>query len=733
MDLENQNKFFRRNNQKLGLVFIFLNLIMILSLFLFNFWVNPFYFIQAFTIILLFGTGFSFLIFIILLWLTIWYFFNVNFKNINKRRTLMIFGMTMLFIFFLANILIELKLKKENLTNIVSFFDYFNYTFKNYFINLVENIKELNFGSTQIFDIKNVGFLFSIIFWLLGGWFYGILNFLVILILFLYFLYVFLINDYQLFFDKLIFWEKDKDNINVKKDSSFDLNISTGEFELNFTVEEKKKIELIEKVRINMDTKNYEELSKKIQDERQKLINLRATVIEKVRKTNEKNRAKSKLTESQKKEIMKSLGFSLYSKSDESTKKAEVKPVEKKAEIKNIVLDKNNFKEESEEKLGENNKLIQDGYKTTEQAYNIKKQTLADDFLKDVANEMVENYDPTQEIPFLENYYDEIFSNEKELVDEINKTLETKIKLEEQLKKETIIEKLDKDVSVEEYIALPEIIAKTHEFQVSHTTSSTIFQTDETYTSLNENTGELKIDSDSIDKLNNFVKENEKNFCSNYELPDLSILEDQFSDFDENELLQDLKSKAQELNDLFESFSILARVHSFEIGPTITTFKISLESGVKITKIINLEENIKLTLGSEHIRIISPIPGTSFIGIEVSNKFKRIVSLKEIFDNSKDDYKKIEILLGKSSTGKVLSFDLAELPNLLFASSNTSEKSILRNSILASILLKHSPIDLKIMLFDFKMIEFSAFKNMPYLYSEIISNVEKAKKKLRKL
>lgn len=472
------------------------------------------------------------------------------------------------------------------------------------------------------------------------------------------------------------------DTLNTKKTQVLDLNMSTEEFELNFNKEEQEKLKLIKKVRNNMDTQNYGELSRKIKNEKEKLISLREKILEKSKAISIENKTKSKITEAHKKDILESLGY--Y-----SLKKNKITETKKSEEIIN--------REESAENLS----LIKSGYKTTEESIDLTKPSLSDDFINVIVNEI--SREKTQEIPLLENYYDEIFTNENsedELIKEINKTIETIINFEEEKinENEIIIANLAQEITVEQYISLSE---------------------------------EKRIWDEAETEEIEIKKERPLDWCESYILPSTSILSNSISLFDGTKLIEEATNKGKKINEVFSSFGVEASVYTFEIGPTITVFKITLNSGIKTTKVTNLEDNFKLTLGAEYIRIIAPIPGTSFIGIEVPNSIKKPVPFKSVYDETPNINNGIQISIGQDVSGRPLSFDLTKAPHLLIAGSTGSGKSVAMNTILASILLRYKPTDVQLLLIDPKMVEFAPFHDVPHLIAEVITDSTNANSALQ--
>lgn len=704
--MEKVKRFLNSNKKGLGLAIILISLLMIFSLILLSFMANPFYLIQTILILPIMGSGFA-LVFWIIALIYGMYQIGIRFKFFNSRRVLALFLILALTTIFISNIFIQIDIN----ASYSSVGNYFNTTF------ITPNQKIFKEGNFFLkyneFDFKYLGFLLPILLWVLGAWGYGILTGIIIGLLIIYFIYVFITSDYQIFIPLLAFWNNDKSGIKTnKKADSIDLNQETKEFELNFKkeVEENKEtLELIEKVRGNMDTKNYEELSKKIAEERKKLVDLREKVIEKVKQNNEDNKVKSKMSDAHKKEIMATLGYTSYSKLKMQAEQKQIEAIKINEELNNPIV--------KEETIEDNIELVNDGYKTTEEAYDVSQTSLSDAFVSEIIEDMSSNYDPTQEVPLLQDY-SEIFDNDEELINEINNTLETIVELEEEISNadieaELIIDKLDEEITVEQYISMPEAIERTQEQRIKTEV-------------VEETTTEQVWEEETVEEEAEALNERPKDWCKPYILPSTSILTSSSSSFDGGSLVEETTQKAKQLNEVFSSFNVKATVNSFEIGPTITLFKIQLESGIKTTKVTNLEDNLKLTLGAEYIRILAPIPGTSFIGIEVPNSTKKPVQFKTVYDEAQSDNSGIQISIGQDVSGKSLSFDLTKAPHLLVAGSTGSGKSVAINTILASILLRYKPTDVQLILVDPKMVEFAPFHGVPHLLAEVITDASNA-------
>lgn len=188
------------------------------------------------------------------------------------------------------------------------------------------------------------------------------------------------------------------------------------------------------------------------------------------------------------------------------------------------------------------------------------------------------------------------------------------------------------------------------------------------------------------------------------------------------------------LEETFASFGIKATVERAEIGPSVTKYEVKPAVGVRVNRISNLADDLALALAAKDVRIEAPIPGKSLVGIEVPNSEIATVTFRELWDQSKTDASKLlEIPLGKAVNGSVRSFDLAKMPHLLVAGSTGSGKSVAVNGIIASILMKARPDEVKFMMVDPKMVELSVYNDIPHLLIPVVTNPRKASRALQKV
>lgn len=185
---------------------------------------------------------------------------------------------------------------------------------------------------------------------------------------------------------------------------------------------------------------------------------------------------------------------------------------------------------------------------------------------------------------------------------------------------------------------------------------------------------------------------------------------------------------AAALKETLNEFRIEADVTGIRKGPVITMFEILPAPGVKLSKIVGLQDNIALRLAASSVRIVAPIPGKHAVGIEVPNQKRSIVSFRELIETDTPAAKKMEIpvVLGKDITGEAQLLDLASTPHLLIAGSTGSGKSVCVNSIILSILYKRSPEDVKLILIDPKIVELKLYNDIGHLLAPVITEPKKA-------
>ncbi|BDS58333.1 TPA: DNA translocase FtsK [Streptococcus pneumoniae] len=184
----------------------------------------------------------------------------------------------------------------------------------------------------------------------------------------------------------------------------------------------------------------------------------------------------------------------------------------------------------------------------------------------------------------------------------------------------------------------------------------------------------------------------------------------------------------------FASFGIKVTVERAEIGSSVTKYEVKPAVGVRVNRISNLSDDLALALAAKDVRIEAPIPGKSLIGIEVPNSDIATVSFRELWEQSQTKAENfLEIPLGKAVNGTARAFDLSKMPHLLVAGSTGSGKSVAVNGIIASILMKARPDQVKFMMVDPKMVELSVYNDIPHLLIPVVTNPRKASKALQKV
>ena len=212
-----------------------------------------------------------------------------------------------------------------------------------------------------------------------------------------------------------------------------------------------------------------------------------------------------------------------------------------------------------------------------------------------------------------------------------------------------------------------------------------------------------------------------------YHYPPLKLLKrgDGKSQGDSDE---ELRKTAKKLQDTLHNFGVNVTVTNVSCGPTVTRYELQPEMGVKVSKIVNLADDIKLNLATPDIRIEAPIPGKAAVGIEVPNKENHAVMLREILQSQEfqSAKSKLSFAVGKDIAGKPVVTDIAKMPHLLIAGATGSGKSVCINTLIVSILYKASPDDVKLIMIDPKVVELSVYNGIPHLFIPVVTDPKKA-------
>ncbi|MGX7204223.1 DNA translocase FtsK [Enterococcus pingfangensis] len=218
-----------------------------------------------------------------------------------------------------------------------------------------------------------------------------------------------------------------------------------------------------------------------------------------------------------------------------------------------------------------------------------------------------------------------------------------------------------------------------------------------------------------------------------YQLPPSTLL-DSIPATDQSDEYKKIEQNIKVLEKTFNSFGVDAKVVKASLGPSVTKFEVQPAVGVKVSKIVNLTDDIALALAAKDVRMEAPIPGKSLIGIEVPNSTISTVSFRDIIESQPNHPDKIlEVPLGRDISGMVRTADLTKMPHLLIAGSTGSGKSVAINGIITSILMRAKPNEAKLMMIDPKMVELNVYNGIPHLLTPVVTNPRKAAQALQKV
>lgn len=219
-----------------------------------------------------------------------------------------------------------------------------------------------------------------------------------------------------------------------------------------------------------------------------------------------------------------------------------------------------------------------------------------------------------------------------------------------------------------------------------------------------------------------------------YKLPQMTLLKmpkptDQSGEF------SIIQENAMKLEQTFQSFGVKATVTEVHLGPAVTEYEVLPDRGVKVSKIVNLQDDLALALAAKDIRIEAPIPGKSAVGIEVPNKEVAMVGLREVLEAKENNQPDAKLLigLGRDISGEAKLAQLNKMPHLLVAGSTGSGKSVCINGIIVSILMRAKPHEVKLMMIDPKMVELNVYNGIPHLLAPVVTDARKASQALKKV
>lgn len=213
----------------------------------------------------------------------------------------------------------------------------------------------------------------------------------------------------------------------------------------------------------------------------------------------------------------------------------------------------------------------------------------------------------------------------------------------------------------------------------------------------------------------------------NYQLPTLSLLKNPASK-KSNDNKNNALNKAEALTNVLHEFGVNATISDIFIGPSVTKYELKLETGIRVNKIMQLQDDIKLALAAKDIRIEAPIPGKPAVGVEIPNSVATMVTFKEVIKdipkNLQDN--KLVVPLGKDVSGKIIYAELNKMPHLLIAGATGSGKSVCVNTIICSILMRARPDEVKFILVDPKKVELTNYNGIPHLLAPVVTDPKKA-------
>ena len=220
-----------------------------------------------------------------------------------------------------------------------------------------------------------------------------------------------------------------------------------------------------------------------------------------------------------------------------------------------------------------------------------------------------------------------------------------------------------------------------------------------------------------------FEKENFDGYC----FPPMGLL-DEPKNKGSLDVSLELKANAERLVDTLKSFGVETRITDICRGPAVTRYELQPSAGVKISKITNLADDISLNLASGGVRIEAPVPNKAAVGIEVPNKEKEVVFLKEVISSKefKNSESHLTFAIGKDIAGNVKIADIAKMPHILIAGATGSGKSVCVNSLIVSLLYKSSPEDVKFLMIDPKVVELGVYNGIPHLLVPVVTDPKKA-------
>ena len=254
---------------------------------------------------------------------------------------------------------------------------------------------------------------------------------------------------------------------------------------------------------------------------------------------------------------------------------------------------------------------------------------------------------------------------------------------------------------------------------------------EETTRHVGESSTKIKASSKSKE-IEGCILQPENTQVAGYVLPPLSLLKKTIVSTD-GKLAKEVANNARILEKTLENFNVKAKIVHISQGPTVTRYELEPAPGVKVSKIVNLADDIALSLAASGVRIEAPIPGKAAIGIEVPNKVTLSVPLRDVLESDEflKSSSKLVVALGKDIAGKTVTADLGKMPHLLVAGSTGSGKSVCINTLLTSVLFKATPQEVRLILIDPKVVELTSYNGLPHLLTPVVTDAKKAASALR--
>ena len=219
-----------------------------------------------------------------------------------------------------------------------------------------------------------------------------------------------------------------------------------------------------------------------------------------------------------------------------------------------------------------------------------------------------------------------------------------------------------------------------------------------------------------------------------YQLPPLTLLQAFEENIDTAEAREEAEDRVLTLEDTLESFGISAKVTHYERGPVLTRYEVEPERGIRVSKITSLADDLAMSLAAVDVRVEAPIPGKSAIGIEVPNDVRSMVSLRGVMESPafRNHREGLPLALGRDIAGAPVVADLVTMPHLLIAGATGSGKSVCLHSVVLSLIMTHTPEEVRLMIIDPKRVEMAVYDGIPHLISPVVHSVKHASDVMRK-